>query len=157
MGCCGVCGGLARPTADNRGCLSPEEAADRFLVSYRGCHNVISVRLADQDSFRSRTAQGTGFLVYSLRTHEVVKRLSLIGFTSFAASSQFIIVVRTALAASYLPLILTHLTVYIKPNKSSHYFKLYTCVLVHYTFSIACSVHIPPSTNPIITNEASSQ
>ncbi|KAI0686244.1 hypothetical protein C8Q76DRAFT_313203 [Earliella scabrosa] len=40
--------------------------------------------------FSSRTAHGTDFVVYSLRTHEVVKRLSLIGFTSFAASNQAI-------------------------------------------------------------------
>ncbi|KAL1937335.1 hypothetical protein VTO73DRAFT_13848 [Trametes versicolor] len=42
-------------------------------------------------AFSSRTVHGTDFLVYSLRSHEVVKRLPLIGFTSFAASSQFII------------------------------------------------------------------
>ncbi|KAI0666055.1 hypothetical protein C8Q78DRAFT_1060998 [Trametes maxima] len=42
-------------------------------------------------AFSSRTGNGTDFVVYSLRTHEVVKRLPLIGFTSFAASTQFII------------------------------------------------------------------
>ncbi|KAI0766225.1 hypothetical protein BD413DRAFT_494502 [Trametes elegans] len=42
-------------------------------------------------AFSSRTVHGTDFLVYSLRSHEVVKRLPLIGFTSFAASSQFIV------------------------------------------------------------------
>ncbi|KAI0637468.1 hypothetical protein C8Q77DRAFT_1048447 [Trametes polyzona] len=42
-------------------------------------------------AFSSRTVHGTDFLVYSLRSHEVVKRLSLIGFTSFAASTQFVI------------------------------------------------------------------
>ncbi|KAI0820657.1 hypothetical protein BC628DRAFT_1412942 [Trametes gibbosa] len=42
-------------------------------------------------AFSSRTVHGTDVLVYSLRSHEVVKRLPLIGFTSFAASPQFII------------------------------------------------------------------
>ncbi|KAH9853231.1 hypothetical protein C2E23DRAFT_884844 [Lenzites betulinus] len=42
-------------------------------------------------AFSSRTVYGTDVLVYSLRSHEVVKRLPLIGFTSFAASPQFII------------------------------------------------------------------
>ncbi|KAH9910661.1 uncharacterized protein BXZ73DRAFT_57927 [Epithele typhae] len=41
--------------------------------------------------FSSRTAQGTDFVVYSLRSHEVVHRLPVIGLTSFAASSQFIV------------------------------------------------------------------
>ncbi|KAI0333347.1 hypothetical protein GY45DRAFT_1344085 [Cubamyces sp. BRFM 1775] len=42
-------------------------------------------------AFSSRTVNGTtDFLVYSLRTHEVVKKLPLIGFMSFAASAQFI-------------------------------------------------------------------
>ncbi|KAJ8481384.1 hypothetical protein ONZ51_g6042 [Trametes cubensis] len=42
-------------------------------------------------AFSSRTVNGTtDFLVYSLRSHEVVKKLPLIGFTSFAASAQFI-------------------------------------------------------------------
>ncbi|KAI8984805.1 hypothetical protein BD414DRAFT_66054 [Trametes punicea] len=42
-------------------------------------------------AFSSRTVNGTDFLVYSLRSHEVVKRLPLIGLTSIAASTQFIV------------------------------------------------------------------
>ncbi|KAI0365441.1 hypothetical protein BV20DRAFT_954256 [Pilatotrama ljubarskyi] len=42
-------------------------------------------------AFSSRTGHATDFVVYSLRSHEVVKRLSLIGLSSFAASNQFIV------------------------------------------------------------------
>ncbi|KAI0684773.1 hypothetical protein C8T65DRAFT_701928 [Cerioporus squamosus] len=50
--------------------------------------------------FSSRTARGTDFLVYSLRTHEVVQRLALIGFSSFAASSHYIVLPRPVYALS---------------------------------------------------------
>ncbi|KAI0352417.1 hypothetical protein OH77DRAFT_783988 [Trametes cingulata] len=42
-------------------------------------------------AFSSRIGHGTDFVVYSLRSHEVVKRLSLIALSSFAASNQFIV------------------------------------------------------------------
>ncbi|KAI0751945.1 hypothetical protein C8Q80DRAFT_1269094 [Daedaleopsis nitida] len=68
--------------------------------------------------FSSRTAQGTDFIVYSLRTHEVVKRLPLIGFTSFAAASQFIIVCTSNPSTLHIISSCTLATLYTIPQSS---------------------------------------
>ncbi|TBU43312.1 hypothetical protein BD309DRAFT_894635 [Dichomitus squalens] len=83
--------------------------------------------------FSSRTPQGTDFLVYSLRTHEVVKRLSLIGFTSFAASSQFIILCTSNPPSLHIISSCTFASLYIIPSAS----------LVPFTFPPAQSTSSP--------------
>ena len=64
-------------------------ANDRIFVRTKSS----KVLLRADSLSRSRTANGTDFVVYSLRTHEAVRRLSLIGLESFAVSSRFIILV----------------------------------------------------------------
>ncbi|RPD54134.1 hypothetical protein L226DRAFT_312631 [Lentinus tigrinus ALCF2SS1-7] len=87
--------------------------------------------------FSSRTAHGTDFLVYSLRTHEVVQRLTLIGFTSFAASSQFIILCTSNPATLHIISACTLSTLYTIPSAS----------LVTFTPSPYTSSTVKPNAN----------
>ena len=71
-------------------------------------------------------------------------RLPLIGLASFAASSQFIVLVCSSpsLCSSYAHPI--RRTVYIKPINTSYYFGLYTCNSVHYPLGISRLIRISP-------------
>ncbi|TFK84177.1 hypothetical protein K466DRAFT_527701 [Polyporus arcularius HHB13444] len=68
--------------------------------------------------FLSRTARGTDFVVYSLRTHEVVQRLTLIGLTSFAASSHYIVLCISNPATLHIISACTLTTLYTIPSAS---------------------------------------